>query len=78
MEEPHPLFILILKQPRIYERCPSLDGSDSDPEECCYIVPSGAHVVFRDHNETARFVVHFLADGIHLHEVKDRRTWSYH
>ena len=75
MEGPHLSFTLTLKQPRIYERCPSLDGSDSDPEYC-YIVPSGAHVVFRDHNgsEIARFVVHFLANGIRLHEVKDRRT----
>lgn len=58
---------LTLRQPRIYERHPSLDGSDSDLEEYRYIVPSGAHVVVRDHNgnEIARFVIH-LANRICL------------
>ena len=58
---------LTLRQPRIYERHPSLDGSDPDLEEYRYIVPSGAHVVVRDHhgNEIARFVIH-LANRIRL------------
>jgi hypothetical protein len=49
------------EQPRMYERRPSFEESDSDPEEYRYVVPSGVHVVFRDHdgNEIARFVVKF-------------------
>lgn len=42
----------------MHERHPSFEEPDSDPEEYRYIVPSGVHVVFRDHdgNEITRFV----------------------
>lgn len=45
----------------MFERHPSHDGSDeySEPEEYRYIVPTGVHVIFRDHdgNAIARYVV---------------------
>lgn len=40
----------------MYERHLGDDEADSEPEEYRYIVPSGVHVIFRDHdgNEITR------------------------
>ncbi len=43
----------------MHERQLAREESESEPEEYRYIVPSGVHVVFRDHDgqEIARYVL---------------------
>ncbi|KAF9452473.1 hypothetical protein P691DRAFT_221780 [Macrolepiota fuliginosa MF-IS2] len=45
-------------EPRMFERHPTHSEPDSEPEEYRYIVPTGVHVVFKDHdgNEITRYV----------------------
>ncbi|KAJ3573867.1 hypothetical protein NP233_g2136 [Leucocoprinus birnbaumii] len=60
-------------EPRMHERRASYGDSGSEPEEYRYIVPSGVHVVFRDHdgNEITR-----IGEPGHVPSGRFRRDMS--